>query len=116
MLAKTNLNTIRVLIYKALIGSYISYNEFVLVNNALKEYDDTKEKIEKIRASKVHQRLNSIFKTMLSYCLNCKKNTETKNPEVVKTIKGKAMVLLKCTVFDSKKIQDLSKRKKQKGC
>ena len=34
---KLKLNTIKVLI--SLIDSYISHNEFVLVNNVLKEYD-----------------------------------------------------------------------------
>ena len=35
LLAKTNLNTIKVLISRALIDSYISYEEFVLANNVL---------------------------------------------------------------------------------
>ena len=30
---------------------------------------------------------------MLSYCLKCKKNTESKNPKVSKTSNGKAIVL-----------------------
>ena len=40
--AKSKLNTIEVFISKALIDSYISYDEFVLLNNALREYDDMK--------------------------------------------------------------------------
>ena len=40
---------------------------------------------------------------MLSYCLKCKKNTESKNPKVVKTKNGRIMLLSKYTVFDSKK-------------
>ena len=43
LLAKTKLNTIEVLISKSLNDSYISHNEFVLVNDVLKEYDDRKE-------------------------------------------------------------------------
>ena len=39
LLAKTNLNTIEVLISKALIELNISRDEFVSVNNVLKEYD-----------------------------------------------------------------------------
>ena len=46
MLAKTKLNTIQVLISKALINFNISHDEFVLVNNMLKEYDDMKEEIK----------------------------------------------------------------------
>ena len=45
MLAKTKLNSIEVLISKALIDSYTSHDEFVLIN-VLKEYDDMKDKIE----------------------------------------------------------------------
>ena len=48
MLAKINLNSIEVLISIALIGSHISHDEFVLINNLLKEYDDMKDK-EKIK-------------------------------------------------------------------
>ena len=31
-------------------------------------------------------------KTILSYCLNCRKNTEIKNPEFVKTKNGRLML------------------------
>ena len=40
---------------------------------------------------------------MLSYCLKCRKNTESKNPEVVRTKNGRIMLLLTCAVCDSKK-------------
>ena len=40
---------------------------------------------------------------MLSYCLNCKKNTESINPRVSKTTNGKTMMLSKCTICGSKK-------------
>ena len=43
LLANSKLNSIEVLISKALIDSNISHNEFVLINNVLKEYDDMKE-------------------------------------------------------------------------
>ena len=39
---------------------------------------------------------------MLSYCLKCSKNTESKNPEVVRTKTGIIMLLLKCAVCNSK--------------
>ena len=39
---------------------------------------------------------------MLSYCLKCKKNTESINPKVSKTINGKTMILSKCAVCGSK--------------
>ena len=47
LLAKSKLNIIEVLISKALINSNISQDEFVLVNNVLKEYDDMKNKVNK---------------------------------------------------------------------
>ena len=40
---------------------------------------------------------------MLSYCLKCKKNTESINPEVSKRTNGKMMILSKCTICGSKK-------------
>ena len=40
---------------------------------------------------------------MLSYCLKCKKNTESINPRVSKTSNGKTMILSKCAICDSKK-------------
>ena len=40
---------------------------------------------------------------MLSYCLKCRKNTESKNPTVVKTKSGRIMLLSKCAVCYSKK-------------
>ena len=46
MLAKPKLNRIEVLISKALIDSVTSQDEFVLINNILKEYNEMKEKIK----------------------------------------------------------------------
>ena len=48
MLAKAKLNSIEVLISKALIYSNTNHDEFVLINNVLKEYDDTKEEIKNL--------------------------------------------------------------------
>ena len=45
LLTKSKINSIEVLISKALIDSVISHDEFVLINNALKEYEYVKEKI-----------------------------------------------------------------------
>ena len=43
LLAKTNENTIEVLISKPLIALYINHDEFILVNNALREYNEMTE-------------------------------------------------------------------------
>ena len=40
---------------------------------------------------------------MLSCCLKCRKTTESKNPEVARTKKGRIMPLSECAVWDSKK-------------
>ena len=42
---------------------------------------------------------------MLSYCLKCRKNSESKNPKLVKTKNGRIMPLSKCAVCDSKKLE-----------
>ena len=47
---------------------------------------------------------------MLSYCLKCRKNTESKNPKVVRTKTGRIMLLLKCEVCDSKKLKFIKER------
>ena len=61
MLAKAKLNSMEILISKALIDLYISFDDF-LVNNVLKEYDEMKEEIKNVKSSTFHER-------MLSYCL-----------------------------------------------
>ena len=46
LLAKTNLNAIEVLIFKALINSYINHEEFISVNNVLRKYNEMKKEIK----------------------------------------------------------------------
>ena len=48
MLAKSKLNTIKVLISEALIDSYINDAKFVSVNNLLREYNEIKSNILKM--------------------------------------------------------------------
>ena len=45
LLRKDKLNTIDVLICKALFDLYIDHDEFVSVNNVLREYNEMKEEI-----------------------------------------------------------------------
>ena len=47
---------------------------------------------------------------MLSYCLKCRKNTESKNPKVVRTKTGRIMLLSNCEVCDSKKLKFIKER------
>ena len=86
LLAKSKLNVIKVLISKTLADSVISYDEFVLINNILKEYNKIKEEMKK---KKRCNQVYSIYKTMLLYCLNCRRNTASKNP---KTFSSKCLV------------------------
>ena len=51
---------------------------------------------------------------MLSYCLRCRKNTESINPKVLKTTNGKTMILSKCTIRGSKKLKFI-KEQQAKG-
>ena len=52
-----------------------------------------------------------MYKTMLSYCLKCRKNTESKNPQVVKTKNGRIMLLSKCELCDNKKLKFIKEQK-----
>ena len=47
---------------------------------------------------------------MLSYCFKCRKNTKSKNLEIVKTKNGRIMLLSKCAVCNSKKSKFLNKQ------
>ena len=49
LLPKSKLNIIDVLISKTLIDSNNSHNEFVLITNVIKEYDDIKEEIKDLK-------------------------------------------------------------------
>ena len=46
MLARPKLNNIQVLIFKSLIDSNISHDEFALIGNVLKEHGEMKEEIK----------------------------------------------------------------------
>ena len=94
LLRKDKLNTTEVLIYKALINSYISHVKFVSVNNVLSEYLDVKEEI-KIFVQYI--------KTMETYCVSCKKNTPNENSGVRKTKQNRLMLLSNCAVCGKKK-------------
>ena len=75
LLGKDILNTIKVLISKALIDSYISHDEFFSVNNKLRKYNKIKEEIKNPQ---------TYIKTMETYCISCKKYNANKNSSVRK--------------------------------
>ena len=47
---------------------------------------------------------------MLSYCLKRRKNTESKNPKVVRTKNGRIMLLSKCSLCNSEKLKFLKEQ------
>ena len=49
LLATSELNSIDVLISKALMDSVIIHDEFVMINNVLKEYSEMKEEIKSLK-------------------------------------------------------------------
>ena len=65
------------------------------MDNVLKKFDEMKEKIENFKALAIQQRFKSIYKTMLSYCFECRKNTESKNPKLDRIKNGRIMILSK---------------------
>ena len=65
-----------------------------------------KEEIKSTMTIKVH----TIYKTMCSYCLKCRKNTESKIPKFVKTKNGRIMLLSKCAVRNSKNLKCIKKQ------
>ena len=81
MLAKSKSKIIKVLISKALIDSNINHDEFVLIN-VLKKFYDMKEEIKNSNDKRLYKRISS-------YCLKCRKNTESQNPKVVRTKNGR---------------------------
>ena len=48
---------------------------------------------------------------MWSYCLKCSKNTESKNPRVLRTKNGRIMLLTKCVMCDGKKLKFIKEQK-----
>ena len=44
---------------------------------------------------------------MLSYCLKCRKSTESKIPKIVRTKNERIMLLSKCAVCNSRKLKFL---------
>ena len=53
LLAKSKLNSMEALISMTLIDSVISHDEFVLINNVLKEYNKMKEEIENLKTESI---------------------------------------------------------------
>ena len=67
LLAQSKLNSIAVLISKALSNSYINQGEFVSVSNVLREYNEMKKEIKKSwECCRIYY-----IKTIETYCVTC---------------------------------------------
>ena len=75
LLTKSKVNSIEVLICKALIDSNISQDEFLLINDVLKGFYEWKNQLQILVISKIYQCYLMLkqYKTMLSYFLKCRR-------------------------------------------
>ena len=80
LLGKAKLNTIEVLSSKALIKSYTDHDKFIVVNNALREYNEMKEKVK-----------------------NPLKNTPNKHSNVRRTKQNRLMLVSNCAICGREK-------------
>ena len=97
LLAKTKLDTIKVLISKVLIDSNINYDKCFSVNKMLREYNEMKEKI------KNSENVVYYIKTMETCFVSCKKNTANKNSNIRRTKQNILMTLSNCAICGKKK-------------
>ena len=114
MLARSKLNSIESKISEALINNQSSHEEFITIINKERNYRKLKESIRMIKGQedkKIYILINLFkYKTMLSYCLKSKKNTESIDPKVSTTSNGKSMILSKCAICGSKKSKFIKKQ------
>ena len=62
-----------------------------------------KEETKNLKTLSSLSKILVYYKTILYYCLKCRKSIENKKPKVLQTKNGKIMLLSKCTVCGSKK-------------
>ena len=124
MLARSKLNSIESKISEALINNEISHEDYTTIINEenLKkalEWWKLKELIlkkviwlKKVKEKALIKLLGKMhkYKTVLSYCLKCRKNTENINPKTSRTINGKTMILSNCATCGSKKSKFIKKQ------
>ena len=99
ILGKAKLDTVKVLVSKALINLYINHDKLVSVNNVLREYNNMKEEI------KASQHACEIYyiKTMEKYSVSYRDITGNEDSSVRKTKQNRLMLLSNCVVCGKKK-------------
>ena len=75
--------------------------KIMTIINEEKNYRELKESIRMMNGQEDKKWILIKYKTMLSYCLKCKNNTESINPRVLKTSNSKTMILSKCALCGS---------------
>ena len=108
MLARRKLNSIESKISEAFISNQINHEDFITIINEERNYRELKQNIRMIKKTKKEILINSFkYKTMLSYCLKCKKKkkkkTESIDPQFSATSNGRTIILSKCAICGSKK-------------
>ena len=101
---------------RILINKYKKYTNNTNNTNTQIMYTKYKEKLIFIFVLlTVVLKVETIYNTMLSYCLKCRKNTENKNLRVLKTKNGRTMLLSNCAVYNSKKSKSFWKTISQRA-
>ena len=117
MLARSKLNCIESKISGPLINNQISHGDFMTIINEERNYRELKERIRMMKGEedkKIYIDYLIKYKTMSSYCLKCRKNTQNIDLAVSKTINGKTMILSKCAICGNKK-SNFIKEQETKG-
>ena len=81
---------------------------FSLLNNVLKEYDEMKDRNQRLKDLNSSSKQSNL-KTLLLFSLKCRKNTESENPKASRTKNGKIRLLSKYVVHDNKKSKFIKK-------
>ena len=82
-------------------NNQISYEDFMTVINKERNYKELKESIRMMKCQE-DKKIDK-YRIILSYCLNCRKNTQSINPVNPRTSNGKTMILSKCAICGAKK-------------
>ena len=113
MLARSKLSCIESKMSEALMNNEINHEDFITIINEERNYRELKESIRMMKGQEDKKQILinlCKYKTMLSYCLKCKKNTESINPKISAPSNGKRLILSKCAICGSKKSRFINKQ------
>ena len=55
-----------------------------------------------------------MYKTMLSFCSDCRKNKKNVNPKILETSNAKTMILSNCPICGGKKLNFIKKQEENR--